>query len=83
VPLSDHAVLPGVHAGHGGALGGVSVAEAAASDHQLVQGVVVLLQHVGPAVQQVVPQRVQLGQVDPQVGDAQELWEGGREATWA
>jgi len=56
----------------------VSVAEAAAADHQLVQGVVVLLQHDRAAVQQVVPQRVQLGEVDAQVGDAQQLWTHGQ-----
>ena len=74
MPLSDHAVLPGVHAGHGGALGGVSVAEAAASDHQLVQGVVVLVLGVPPpAAQQGVAQREQTGEVNPDVRQGDQL----------
>lgn len=51
----------------------MAVAEAAASDHQLVDGVVVLLQHVEAPVQQVVSQSVELGEVDAQVGDSQKL----------
>lgn len=51
----------------------MAVAKAAASDHQLVDGVVVLLQHVEAPIQQVVPQSVELGEVDAQVGDSQKL----------
>jgi len=74
---AHHAVLPGVHPRHGGALGAVAVAEAAAPHHQLVQGVVILLQHVVAPVQKVVAQRVELREVDAQVGDAQQLCGGG------
>lgn len=52
----------------------MSVAEAAAPHHQLIQGVVVLLQNVRAPVQQVISQGVQLGEVDPQVGDPQQLY---------
>lgn len=51
----------------------MAVAEAAASHHQLVHGVVVFLQHVGTPVQQVVPQGVQLDESDAQVGDPEKI----------
>lgn len=54
----------------------MSVTEAAPPDHQLVDGVVIFLQDVGAPVQQVVAQRVQLGEVDTQVGDAQKFCGG-------
>ena len=72
-PLAHHAVVPGVDPWHGGALWGVSVAEAAPSDRQLVEGIVIFLQDVEAPVQQVVSQSVQLGEVDTQVGDTQEF----------
>lgn len=47
----------------------MSVTEAASSDHQLVDGVVIFLQDVEASIQQVVSQSVELGEIDPQVGD--------------
>lgn len=73
VSSTHHAALPGVDPRHRSALGGVSVAEAAPSDHQLVDGVVILLQDVEAPVQQVVSQRVELGEVDAQIGDTQQF----------
>lgn len=70
-PQAHHVVLPGVDPWHWGALWGVSVTEAAASDHQLIDGVVIFLQDVEASIQQVVSQSVELGEVDPQVGDTQ------------
>lgn len=75
-PLAHHAVLPGVDPWHWSALWGVSVAEAAPSDHQLVDGVVIFLQDVKASVQQVVSQSVELGEVDTQVGDTQQFCDG-------
>ena len=54
----------------------MSVTEAAPSDNQLINGIVVLLQDVGAAVQQVISQSVELCEVDSQVGDAQKFCEG-------
>jgi len=72
-----HAVGGGGDPAERGALGGVPVAEAVPAQHQLVERVVVLLLDLPPRVQQVVPQRVQLGEVHPQVGDAQQVWGRG------
>lgn len=55
----------------------MAVAEAAAAHHQLIQGIVILLQDVRPPVQKVVPQCVQLGEVNSQVGDPEQLWDFG------
>lgn len=55
----------------GGALGGVTVAEAVSTHHELIHGVVVLLFDLRSGVQQVVPQRVELGEVHSQVRDLQ------------
>lgn len=77
VPCQPHHAGDGRRgAGSRSTLGGVAVAEAAPAQHQLVHGVVVLVQHLLPRVQQVVPQRVQLGEVHPQVGDAQQVCAG-------
>ena len=58
---------------HGGALGGVAVAEAVAADDHVVEGVVVLLRHLVAGVEQVVAQRVELDELHPQVGDLQHV----------
>lgn len=78
VSSTHHATLPGIDPRHRSALGGVSVAEAAPSDHQLVDGVVILLQDVEAPVQQVVSQSVELGEVDAQVGDTQQFCGEGK-----
>ena len=75
-PLAHHAVLPGVHPWHWGALWGVSVTKAAPSDHQLIEGVVIFLQDIEASVQQVVSQSVKLGKVDTQVGNTQKFCKG-------
>lgn len=49
--LANHAVLPSVDAGHWGALWGVSVTEAAPSDHQFIDGVVIFLQDIKAPVE--------------------------------
>ena len=56
-----------------GAVGRVSIAEAAAPHQQLVQGVIILLQHLWPLVQQAVPQRVQPAEIHPQIAHLQQL----------
>ena len=60
---------------HRHAHAGVAVAEAAAPHHHVVQGVVVLVLGVPPpAPQQGVTQREQAGQVNPDVGQGDQLW---------
>ena len=54
----------------------MSITEAAPSDHQFIDGVVIFLQDIKASVEQVVSQSVQLGKVDTQVGDAQKLCKG-------
>lgn len=51
----------------------MSIAEAVAAHHHVVQGVVVLLLDLHPRVQQVIAQRVQLDELHPQVGDLQQV----------
>lgn len=80
-PQAHHVVLPDVDPWHWGALWGVSVTEAAPSDHQLIDGVVIFLQDVEASIQQVVSQSVELGEVDPQVGDTQQFCEGEKTAS--
>lgn len=55
----------------GGALGGVAIAKAVSTNDQLVHCVVVLLLDFCSRVQEVVSQRVELGEVHSQVGDLQ------------
>lgn len=56
----------------------MSVAEAVSSDHHVVDGVVILLLDLHSRVQQVVSERVQSGELDPQVGDLQHVWTKGQ-----
>lgn len=51
----------------------MSVAEAVSSDHHVVDGVVILLFDLYTRVQQVVSERVQFGELHPQVGDLQHV----------
>ncbi len=55
------------------ALVGVAIAQAAASHHHLVQSVVVLLADLVSRVEQIVAERVQLGEVNTQVGDSEQV----------
>lgn len=57
----------------GGTLRGVSVTEAVPPDHHIVDGVVILLFNLYTRIQEVVPERVQFGELDPQVGDLQHV----------
>ena len=57
------------------ALGGVAIAEAVATDDHVIDGVVVFLCHLVAGIEQVVAQRVELGEVYPQVCDLQQVWE--------
>lgn len=57
----------------GGTLGGVSVAEAVPPDHHVVDGVIIFLFNLYTRVQEVVSERVQFGELDPQVGDLQHV----------
>lgn len=70
---THHAVLRGFNARDGGTLWGMSVTEAAPSDHQLVDGIVIFLQDVKASVQQVISQSVKLSEVDTQIGDSQKF----------
>lgn len=59
----NHA-LPGLAGSlNGGALRGVSIAEAVSSDHHVVDSVVILLFDLHTRVQQVVSERVQFGEL--------------------
>lgn len=51
----------------------MSVAEAVAPDHHVVDGVIIFLLNLYARVQEVVSQRVQFGELDPQVGDLQHV----------
>lgn len=55
------------------ALGGMAIAEAVATDDHVVEGVVVLLSHLVTGIEQVVAQRVEFGEVYPQVCDLQHV----------
>lgn len=55
------------------ALGGMAIAEAVATDDHVVEGVVVLLSHLITGIEEVVAQRVELGEVYPQVCDLQHV----------
>ena len=52
----------------------MAVAGAGSPDDHVVDGVVILLIDLRPRVQQVVPESVQLGEVDAQIRDTEELW---------
>ena len=56
------------------ASGGVAVAGAGSPDDHVIDGVVILLIDLRPRVQKVVPESVQLGEVDAQIRDTEELW---------
>lgn len=60
----------------GGTLGGVAIAEAVPTHHQLIHGVIILLLDLESRIQQVVAQRVEPGEVHPQVGDLQQVCKG-------
>lgn len=57
-------------------LAGMAIAEAAPSDHHLIEGVVVFILRVPPTpCQQVIPQSEQTCEVDPKVGHGDELYQ--------
>ena len=56
------------------ASGGVAVAGAGSPDDHVIDGVVILLIDLRPRVQQVVPESVQLREVNAQIRDTEELW---------
>lgn len=58
---------------HGGALRGVTIAEAVSSDHHVVESVVVLLCHLVTGVQQIIAQRVEFDELHSQVCDLQHV----------
>ena len=58
---------------HGRALAGVSVAEAAASDHHVVQGVVIFVLRVPALPQQCVAQSKEAREVDANVGHGDQI----------
>ena len=62
----------------GGALRGVSIAEAVSSDHHVVDGIVILLFDLHTRVQQVVSECMKFGELHPQVGDFQHVWTEGQ-----
>lgn len=78
VRFYDHALSSGGRSVDGGALGGVAVAEAVAADDHVVQRVVVLLGDLLAVVEQVVAQRVELEELDAEVGDLQHVFETTR-----
>lgn len=77
IPFRTHHALIGLSGSlDGGTFWGVSVAEAVSSDHHVIDGVVVLLFDLYARVQQVVAKRVKFGELNPQVGDLQQVWPG-------
>lgn len=70
---THHAVVSGVNPWDRCTLGGMTIAEAAASHHQLIHRIIILLQHIRPTIQKVIPQSVQFGEVNPQVSDSQKV----------
>lgn len=75
-PLTHHSIRVHLDVTDGGAFGGVAIAEAVTAHHQLIHSVVILLFDLQPGIQEIVSQRVKPGEVDPQVGDLQQVCEG-------
>ena len=59
------------------ASGGVAVAGAGSPDDHVIDGVVILLIDLRPRIQKVVPESVQLGEVDAQVSHTQQFYVSG------
>ncbi len=60
--------------GTGAALWRVTVAEAAPAHNQLIQRIVIFLQHLRTPVKQVITQSVQFSEVYPEISDPQQIW---------
>lgn len=71
--MTHHALPDLARSLDGGTLRGVSVAEAVPPDHHVVDGVIIFLFNLYARVQEVVAERVQFGELDPQVGDLQHV----------
>lgn len=74
-PLCTHHTLSGLPGAlDWGTLGSMPIAEAIPSDHHVIDGVIVLLFDLHTGIQQVISERMQFGELHPQVGDLQHVW---------
>lgn len=58
-------------------LRGMSITEAVSSDHQLIQRIIILLFDLLAGIEEVVAQRVQSGEINPQVGNFEKTLDPG------